>query len=319
MRYLTKNIFIPVLFIFDLIGSIILFWRRFKKKPSVLNKALFIRLEHIGDMVMATPAFESFKKSNPHCRVHVLCRKLTAELIKNNPYVDKIITYDAPWFIKRDVSEHKKLRSVIKQIRREQYDIVFEMHGDPRNNYIAFRTGAYSVGYGCRGGGFLLNMVTEYDSKIHMIDQNLKLISPYCSKLFKGMQVYTDGAAREAARSILNAHSLKSKSYIIINPLSGRKEKDLTDFEVNKFIKKYSAQKILITGSKSESDYNKRFEHYSNIVNITGETGLMVLAELVRDARIVIAPDTGIIHIARAVGTDLEAVYKTTDKKVWGY
>ena len=45
----------------------------------------------------------------------------------------------------------------------------------------------------------------------------------------------------------------------------------------------------------------------------------MTLTELVRNARIVIAPDTGIIHMAKTVGTRFEAVYKTTDKNIWGY
>lgn len=326
MKYQTSWKFVPMLSFFDLFGNLIFFLKKHRQMPKLPKKVLFIRLEHIGDMIMATPCFETWKKNNPKCEVHVLCKTLTSPLLKNNPYVDKIITYDAPWFIKRKEDSNKKLKEVIEELKKEKYDFVFEMHGDPRNNYLAYKTNAYSIGYDCRGGGFFLNKVVPYNPKQQMIMQNLSLIKPFCKKISNKTNIYLDKEAKKTALKLLSKHSLKEKEFIIINPMSGRPEKDLTKEEVINFIEKNKSSKIIITGSSSEKEKNKSFEkHFNNqnngykITNLTGETDLLTLVELVRVAKKVYAPDTGIIHIAKAVGTLFDCVYKTTDKAVWGY
>lgn len=320
MKYLTDKKYIPILCILDFIGSILFFWIKLRQKSKTIRKVLFIRLEHIGDMVMATSTFETFKKNHPDCEVHVLCKKLTAPLIKNNPYVDKIIEYDAPWFIQRVIQGNKKFSEVVQELRTEKYDLVFEMHGDPRNNYLAFRTGAYTVGYSCRGFGFLLNKIIKYDNDIHTIKQNLKLIENFCPDFkTEKTEIFIDHKAKENCKRLMKKYGLENKKFIIINPKSGRKEKDLTDEEVITFINKNKNSKIIITGSKEEMENNKKFIRFKNTIDLTGETDLLTLAELVRNAKKVIAPDTGIVHIAKAVGTEVEAIYKTTDRGVWGY
>lgn len=317
MRYLVNKLFLPVLVPIDILGNILFFWTKLKKKPDSIRKVLFIRLEHIGDMIMATPVFESFKRDHPGCEVHVACKNLTAPLLKNNPFVDKIITYDAPWFNKRIEDKNRKLGDLIGELKKEGYNVVFEMHGDPRNNYLAFRTGAYSVGYSCRGFGFLLNKIIDYNNKIQMIKQNLTLIDDFCKVKTEKTSIFVDNEAKRNAGSLIRMHKLSK--FIIINPRSGRAEKDLTDNEVVDFITKNKSSKIVIAGSASESEKNKEFERFPNVINLTGKTDLLTLVELVRKAKKIIAPDTGIIHIAKAVGTEFEAIYKTTDKNVWGY
>ena len=308
MTYLIKKIFVPIVFLFDLMGSILFFWTKMRNVPKKINKVLFVRLEHIGDMVLATPVFETFKKNNPGVEITVLCRELTVPIIKNNPYVDKIITYEAPWFIKRGAGK-KSLWKLAAELRLEKFDVVFEMHGDPRNNFLAFMTDAYSIGYGCRGGGFFLNKIMDYNSKKHVIQQNLSLIMNFSKKIYQETKIFTTKKQEEEALKIMRKHALKKDGFIIISPRSGRKEKDLTETETEN----------IIAGSKSEVSKNKHFRKFINVIDLTGETDLPTIICLVKNAKKVIAPDTGIIHIAKAVGTDFECIYKTTDLKVWGY
>lgn len=318
MTYLIKKIFVPLIFLFDIIGNVFFFWTKMRSKPKKIKKALFIRLEHIGDMVLATPVFETFKKNNPKVEITVLCRELTVPIIDNNPYVDNIITYEAPWFIKRG-GKKRSLWNLAKELRSKKFDIVFEMHGDPRNNLLVFLTNAYSIGYGCRGGGFFLNKVMDYDPEKHMIQQNLSLIKDFSKKIYQKTKLFTTKKQEDEALNIMKKHGLKKGDFIIISPRSGRAEKDLTDSEVESLINKNKKTKIVIAGSKSESAKNKRFRKFNNVIDLTGETDIQTLICLVKKAKKVIAPDTGIIHIAKAVGTDFECVYKTTNIKVWGY
>ncbi|MEM4259833.1 MAG: glycosyltransferase family 9 protein [Candidatus Woesearchaeota archaeon] len=327
MKYIINKKFIPITTMIDLVGGILFFWKKLRKKPIKLKKVLFIRLEHIGDMVMATPVFELFKKCHPQTKIHVLCRELTVPIIKNNPYIDKIIIYEAPWFIRRKSKSRTNFFKLLTILRKESYDLIFEMHGDPRNNLLAFMTGAYSIGYGCRGGGFFLNKLKNYDNKKrHNIIQNLILVEDYCqNKILKSIReiktkIFTDEKSKKNAEKIMKKYNLKKNRFIIINPLSGRKEKNLTKSETEYFIEKNKNFLIVLTGSKEEREFCKSFENRTKkIINLCGKTDLLTLTELVKYAKKVIAPDTGIIHIARAVETNFEAVYKTTNKNVWGY
>jgi heptosyltransferase III len=344
--YVTAKKYWPILLLIDLFGYLIFFWKKFSREPKDPKKVLFIRLEHIGDMVMSTPVFESWKKSHPNCEVHVLCKTLTKPIIENNPYVDKIITYDPSWMNRRAEDKKKSIKEVVAELRKERYDMIFEMHGDPHNNLLASRisgctnhTHTYTIGYGCRGLGFLLNKTIKYDTSLHNILQNLEMIKPYCKNkdIVNTTQIYTDEKAVKNCRRIMKKHSLKKKGFIIINPKSGRSDKDPTYDEVLKFIadhsrlnSKKSVNKIILTGSKSEHQSNELFvpkkknsnnsnNNSINVINIAGETDLLTLTELVKNSRLVIAPDTGIIHIAKAVNTEFIGIYKTTDSKRWGY
>ncbi len=319
--YITRKIYWPILALLDVVGSIIFFWKKFKRPPKTIKKVLFIRLEHIGDMIMSTPSFETWKINYPDCKVHVLCKTVSKPVIETNPNVDKIITYDPSWMIRRENDSKNSFWKVARELKKENYDIVFEMHGDPRNNLLAFMTGSYIVGYGCRGAGFLLNRTEKYNKDIHSIKRNLELIKPYCKKITEKMRIYTDKDSIRRCKAIMKKYGLLKNKFIIINPRSGRREKNLEPDEINAFMKKYKNYKILISGSMSEREYNNQFVkgEEKNIINISGKTDLLTLTEIVKNATLVIAPDTGIVHIAKAVGTKCETVYKTTDKKVWGY
>ena len=136
------------------------------------------------------------------------------------------------------------------------------------------------------------------------LNQNLHLIEDYWTRMYNQPQIFTP------------SYNLQlPSSFIIINPKSGKKEKDLTKDEVEKIINDNSSETILITGL----DKDNRFDKFPNVQNWTGKTSLQELIDIVRKAKMVYAPDTGIVHIAYAVGTPVKAVYKTTNPKIWGY
>ena len=48
------------------------------------------------------------------------------------------------------------------------------------------------------------------------------------------------------------------------------------------------------------------------MINLTGRTSLKVLAEVFRNADLVVCPDTGPMHLAAAVGTPVVALFGPT-------
>jgi heptosyltransferase III len=294
-------------------------------KPVVLHRALFVRLEHLGDMILALPTFESFKKSHPHCEVHVLCRPLTAPLVAHAPYVDHVLTYEPSWFLRSTHASRKSTSHLIKEVQAKRYDLVFEMHGDPRSNYLCSRFNAYTVGYACRGGGFWLDELRHYDPKKSMIDQNLDLVKPYLvrGKTTKKPSVCTDARSRREAAAIMRAHHLKAKQFILLKPQTGRKEKDLTSEDIARIVAAVRSAHLLapivVVGSADEEHDCTAIAKHHELINLAGKTSILGLAALVEKAQLIITPDTWTVHLAHAFHTPYVPIYKTTDEHVWGY
>jgi hypothetical protein len=57
-----------------------------KKSKSVL----ILKYDRIGDMVVSTPIFRELKLAYPDISISVLASKENRDVIKNNPYIDKI-------------------------------------------------------------------------------------------------------------------------------------------------------------------------------------------------------------------------------------
>ena len=56
------------------------------------KKVLILKYDRIGDMIVTTPIFRELKKSYPGISISVLASNLNKDVIKYNPYVEKIYT-----------------------------------------------------------------------------------------------------------------------------------------------------------------------------------------------------------------------------------
>lgn len=85
--------------------------------PREVNKVLFLKYDKIGDMVVCTPVFRVLKQAFPHVEINVLASSANKNIIKHNPYVNRIYTYSNNWL---------KLLPLLLKLRKEKYDICFE-------------------------------------------------------------------------------------------------------------------------------------------------------------------------------------------------
>jgi hypothetical protein len=101
MKYIFKkrwNIFLISLL--DFFGNIVFLpFKLFKKKiPGNVGKILIIRLDHIGDVIFSTVVPQSLKAHYKGAKITLLVGSWARDIVINNPYIDEVICYDAPWF-----------------------------------------------------------------------------------------------------------------------------------------------------------------------------------------------------------------------------
>lgn len=324
MKYRTGKIFWPFLFSIDVIGYALFFWLGFRKLGEP-KRILLIRLEHVGDVLLTTPAFRALRRRFPKARIGVLVRDFSAGILKHNKNIDNIIVWNAPWLSnlgKKDTWAHAD--RFIRTLSAKNYDLAVDFHGDPRNILLASRVARYRIGFGSRGFGFLLNKVVPYGSQ-HVIDRNLSLAKALgADARDKQMELpLAAGDTRFAERVFAK---FGAAPVVCISPGSGRDEKNWLNERwaevADSLVEEYNAR-ILFTGSKRErmlvDDIVGRMRHARGAVNLAGKTSLTQLAAVVKRCALVLSPDSGTMHIARAMETPLIGLFTVENAREWGY
>ncbi len=88
-------------------------------------KILFIRFSSIGDIVLTTPLVRCVKQQMPHAQVHYLSKKNFADILDNNPYIDKRFYLDGG-----------DMLPIVTELLKEKYDIVIDLHRNLRTWYV---------------------------------------------------------------------------------------------------------------------------------------------------------------------------------------
>ena len=315
--------YLPLLFIVDSIGSLF-FW--LKRRPlENPKKILLIRLEHIGDVLLTTPAFRSFRELFPDAEIHLLIREFTAPIVSSNTNVDRVIQWNAPWLSNSSSDSSIGVWAMIKKLRSEKFDLAIDFHGDPRNIILASLVAPYRVGFGVRGFGFLLQKVAQYSG--HAIDRSLALAGVLGGKTIDTeMELFVSSVDRKIASGLLR-ESKRSK-LVCISAGSGRQEKNWLPGRfasvVDELIEKYDCI-ILFTGTASEQPLvqsileNIKEEHVDHCRDLSGKTTLTVLAAVLSNCKLVIGTDSGTMHISRALNIPLISLFVKENANLWGY
>ena len=303
------------------------FWTKLFPLPRNPKNILVIRLDHAGDMVMALPVFASLRSCFPETQISVLCRSFLKDFVGCDKNVDAVFAADVPWFCRESSDGWLKTLKLLWSLRKK-FDLVIELHSDPRNIIAAFLIGGFRIGYGVRGFGFLLNKVVKFNSHpVHMIKQNLRVIESLDCRLNDSVLLPSLDGAGEKIKEFLKKQSIKR--YVVVHPVAARNEKlwlnDRWATFVDTIINQYHLP-VLLTGAVVEwnlvedirnrvSDNNKKF-----VVNAcTVCDNLLDLVFVVKNSTIVISVDTVAVHFAHALKVPVVGLYGSTNPVVWGY
>ncbi len=322
--YETRLVFKPFLAAIDTVGYTGFWWRKLRRMPEP-KKILCIRIDHIGDVLLTTPAFRALRKRFPKARIDVLVRSFSEGILTGNRNIDRVIAFDAPWLgLHGRRATAAETRKKADELAKEKYDIVIDFHADPRNILLARKLGKYTVGYGIRGFGFMHNKVVQYPQQAHQIQRNLALVRALGADSSPDMDLPVSGAAARKAQALLKKAG--RRKIVCITPASGRKEKYWLNERwaavADALVEKYGAR-IALTGGKGDlGDIDaiiSAMQRKDAVINLAGKTSLQELCAVIRRCALFVGPDTGPAHIARALKVPLLALFGPENPRRWGY
>ena len=87
---------------------------KFKQIPKDIKKILIIELKYIGDIIVTTPAIHTLKERYNDSEIDLVVPSTMKDLLKNNPDIKNIITFDGKTFSEKlDLIKNKYDLAVI--------------------------------------------------------------------------------------------------------------------------------------------------------------------------------------------------------------
>lgn len=315
-----------LLFAVDRAGCLL---RRASSSPPAkpLRRILVVRPEHFGDLVLTLPSLQRLRAAFPDAQMTLLARPEYSEWLSSLGVADEVLAADVPWT--RRSCESGMMPSLFRCFRgylpRSSYDLAITLHGDLRTVLLARRAASEVAGYREGGGGFLLAISRSRDRSRPVWRSHLDLVSE--------IQVHYGGwppAGAVERRPGPMAGDLPvqlREPYLILHPGAGQSSKL---WFPERWVQVARAGQrwgwtIVLTGLETEHPLCARIaaqlamEDSQPVLNLAGQTSLAELSTLVARARAVIAPDTGIIHLAAALGTPSIALFGPNNPRQWGY
>ena len=291
-----------------------------------IRKILVIQLGDIGDVVWAIPAFWALKAAFPQSVLSVLSRNPYGDLLFDDPHIDKIFQVDQQ-------SIFRQLQ-LLKNLRREKFDLIFDLRADDRGAFTSFLIGApiraalYYSGFFWRNRMFTHLVdpppTTERERTYRAADQSLKIIRGFGIKENTVIpQIFVSPATKNKAKRLLAAENVAAQDgYVTINPFSrwSYKEWGMNKWrELISFIWQQYKMPVLILGSEDERGRANELTvaNPSPVYNFAGKTFLREMAAILQTSRLHIGVDSAAPHIAAAVGTPTLTIYGPSDWRDW--
>jgi heptosyltransferase-2 len=294
---------------------------RRRRRPDAPRRILLLRLERIGDLLMALPAIADIRALAPDAEIDLVVGSWNADLARALAPITNVRTLDAAWLARGDGGLGlASLVAAARGWRRRQYDLAINFEPDIRSNLLAASAGArWTAGYSSGGGGGLLDAAFEYDTDAHTSDNARRLVSTVFGRTpaspAAGGLVLPQPVREAAIRRLAGAR----RPLVGVHVSGGRaiKQWDPDRFAevANRLVASRGAT-IILTGSRADRslvDEVVRRLPAESTVDVAGDCDLLSLAALLATLDLFVTGDTGPMHLAAAVGTPIVAVFGPSD------
>ena len=103
-----------------------------------MKKILVIQHKMIGDVLTSTIILETLRKNFPDVELHYLVNKNTVAVVKNNPFIDKLIVF---------TPKETKFTIIKNNIKNEKYYAVIDVYSKMKSAFLTFFSNApYRIG-----------------------------------------------------------------------------------------------------------------------------------------------------------------------------
>jgi heptosyltransferase-1 len=281
------------------------------------GEVLLVRLSAIGDVVHTLPVAAALKRRG--WRVAWIVEPAARPLLEGNPAVTQVLA--APparaWRL-------GAVRAAVTELRRTHRDAALDLQGLWKSAAWARLSGAArAIGFAPRwrreplSGVLLTEQALLGPEAVHVIDKNLALLRTVGVSALGLREFPLPPTPAMAARvaAALKADSVED-DYVILNPGGGWASKLWPpEFfaRVALGLRHRGLASVVTWGPGEEKLADRVVAASEGAARRSFPTTLLEFVELARGARLVVAADTGPLHLACAAGAPVVGIFGPTD------
>ena len=284
-----------------------------------------LRALKVGDMLCAVPALRAMRRAWPHTRIKLIGLPWARAFVERLPgYVDDLLEFPGwPGVPERD-AHVADVVAFLERVNADPPDLAIQLHGSgvATNAFVAMLGARRTAGTVVPGmfapdpGTFV-----PFDPSLSEVHRALAVVErlgvPPAGEHLELLVLDEDRAEIAAGP----ARALVSSDYAIVHPGASVASRRWSAASFGRVTRALAERMpVIVTGTASERSIGAEVAaaaDHADVAEVAGRTSFGGLAALVAGARVVVSSDTGVAHVADALGTPSVVVFTGSETARW--
>jgi hypothetical protein len=298
-------------------------WQHIEAQRICVFRAL-----QLGDMICAGPALRALRRRFPAACIVLVGLPWAADFAaRMKPFVDEYIEFPGwPGLPERPV-DHGALPGFLADLGQRRFDLAVQLHGSGRltndlvRGFGARRMAAHTPGpasHAAAGEGRW-----PYPAHLHEVHRNLHLIGRLGGAMQDDRLTFplTPGDRMELRQRRPDLHDLPQGRYVCLHPGArdaAKRWPPASFAAVGDALAAHGVQ-VVVTGNQAERSLADEVvgRMQAPAVHAACDIPIGALAHLLSQARLLVSNDTGVAHVAAALGLPSVVMFFATDPHRW--
>ncbi len=263
-------------------------------------KILIVRFSSIGDIVLTTPVIRAIHAQRPDIEIHYLTKNAFRSILEKDERIHTLHTYT------------KKLDEVIPRLQKENFDYIIDLHNNLRTFRLKNKLKRPSTAF--KKLNIQKWLLVNFKIKMkpnHVVDRYFDAATPL------GIQNdHHHGSIILPQTFDVSTFGLEAKNYVAV-AIGAQFATKITPTEVLVEILKDIQAPIVLLGGPTDVERAEAIEKALaptdiQLVNTVNQCKLMDSVELVRQAKVLLTHDTGLMHFGASFGTPIVSIWGNT-------
>lgn len=290
-----------------------------------MERIAIFRALQLGDMLCAVPALRALRAAHPTAAVTLIGLPWAAAFVERySGLIDDFMRFPGARGFPEQAECDDRLAQFYARARARRFDLAVQLHGSggPANDIVTSLGASACAGFvqpGERRGTGTFVPWPDHLPEVERYNVLMRALGMRADDTALWMPLTAQDEAE--AKSLTSAFAIDVERAVIVHPgaqWASRRWPAQRFANVADALAGGGAQ-IVITGTSSEAsltaEVEVRMRHRA--IQLAGRTTLGGLAALVARVSLVVCNDTGISHVAAAVGTRSVVVASGSDTRRW--
>lgn len=271
-------------------------------------RILLVRFSSIGDILLTTPLIRALRRRHPDAELIFVTKRSMVPLVGDNPHLTRV----------EALEPDESIRRLARRLRTLSPTDALDLHGSLRSRILRVLLPGHWHGYRKRKFARGLLIATKIDLYRRQV--------PVPERYFEAataLDVHPDDGppefflgpgARVRVSEWLAVKGLREAPLAVLAPGAAHATKRWPPGQWGDLVGRLAAAgfRLIVAGGAADRELAASTAFSGRAENAAGEFSLQETGALLARARICIAGDTGVMHMATAVGTPVVALFGPT-------